>query len=192
MRTSQVERNTKETQIKVSLSLDGGAVDVKTGIGFFDHMLTAFGTHGGFGLDVKVNGDLDVDSHHTAEDTGIVLGQAFKKALGSFSGIKRYGSFVVPMDESLAQCALDISNRPFLVFDAHFDEELCGEFETCVTEEFWRAFAVNAGITLHISVPYGSNSHHQIEAIFKSVAHALRIAVTPTNDGVLSTKGVLD
>lgn len=191
MRTSTVERNTKETQIKASLCLDGGDVEIKTGIGFFDHMLTAFAVHGGFGLKLETVGDLEVDTHHTAEDTGIVLGQAFKQALGDFSSIARYGNFSVPMDESLAVCSLDISNRPFLVFRALFEEERCGDYETCVTEEFWRAFAMNAGITLHISVPYGSNAHHEIEAIFKAVAHALKQAVTVTDGGVLSTKGVL-
>lgn len=155
-------------------------------------MLTAFSVHGGFGLRVEVEGDLEVDTHHTAEDTGIVLGKAFKEALGDMSGIERYGSFSIPMDESLAQVSLDISNRPFLVFNAKFEQELCGDYETCVTEEFWRAFAMNSGITLHINVPYGTNAHHQIEAIFKAVAHALKIAVTKNSDGaVLSTKGVL-
>lgn len=192
MRTSNIERNTKETKINIELNLDGGEVEVLTGIGFFDHMLTAFGVHGGFGLRVEVKGDLEVDTHHTAEDTGIVLGKAFKQALGDMSGIERYGSFNIPMDESLAQVSLDISNRPFLVFNAKFEQELCGDYETCVTEEFWRAFAMNSGITLHINVPYGTNAHHQIEAIFKAVAHALKIAVTKNSDGaVLSTKGVL-
>lgn len=192
MRTSNIQRNTKETKINIELNLDGGDVEVSTGIGFFDHMLTAFGVHGGFGLRVEVKGDLEVDTHHTAEDTGIVLGKAFKEALGNMSGIERYGSFSIPMDESLAQVSLDISNRPFLVFNAKFEQELCGDYETCVTEEFWRAFAMNSGITLHINVPYGTNAHHQIEAIFKAVAHALKIAVTKNSDGaVLSTKGVL-
>lgn len=192
MRTSNIQRNTKETKINIELNLDGGEVEVSTGIGFFDHMLTAFGVHGGFGLRVEVKGDLEVDTHHTAEDTGIVLGKAFKEALGNMSGIERYGSFSIPMDESLAQVSLDISNRPFLVFNAKFEQELCGDYETCVTEEFWRAFAMNSGITLHINVPYGTNAHHQIEAIFKTVAHALKIAVTKNSDGaVLSTKGVL-
>ena len=173
MRTSIVERNTKETQIKIELNLDGGEVKVDTGIGFFDHMLTAFGVHGGFGLNVKVTGDLDVDTHHTVEDTGIALGKAFNEALGDMSGINRYGTFYIPMDESLAQASLDISNRPFLVFNADFAQEKCGDYETCVTEEFWRAFAV-------------------IEAIFKAVAHALKIAVQKNGDNcVLSTKGVL-
>ena len=192
MRTSIVERNTKETQIKVELCLDGGAVEVSTGIGFFDHMLTAFGIHGGFGLKVTVKGDLEVDTHHTVEDTGIAFGMAFKQALGDMSGIERYGTFFIPMDESLVQASLDISNRPFLVFKADFKQEKCGDYENCCTEEFWRAFAMNAGITLHIIVLYGANAHHEIEGIFKSVAHALKIAVKRNADGtVLSTKGVL-
>lgn len=192
MRTSIVERNTKETQIKIELNLDGGEVKVDTGIGFFDHMLTAFGVHGGFGLNVKVTGDLDVDTHHTVEDTGIALGKAFNEALGDMSGINRYGTFYIPMDESLVQASLDISNRPFLVFNADFAQEKCGDYETCVTEEFWRAFAVNSAITLHINVLYGVNAHHEIEAIFKAVAHALKIAVQKNGDDcVLSTKGVL-
>lgn len=191
MRTATVERNTKETQIAATLCLDGGEVAVSTGNGFFDHMLTAFAVHGGFGLQLTVQGDLEVDTHHTVEDTGIVLGQALRRALGDFSGIARYGSFAVPMDESLARCDLDLSNRPFLVFRATFQQERCGDYETCVTEEFWRAFAVNAGITLHIDVPYGTNAHHQIEAIFKAVGHALHGAVQPTDGAVLSTKGVL-
>lgn len=192
MRTAEIERNTKETQIKIELNLDGGDVEISTGIGFFDHMLTAFGVHGGFGLKVKVTGDLEVDTHHTVEDTGIALGMAFKQALGDMSGIERYGAFSIPMDESLANCVLDISNRPFLVFKASFEQEMCGDYETCVTEEFFRAFAMNSCITLHIEVPYGINAHHQIEAIFKAVAHAMKIAVRKNSDGsVLSTKGVL-
>lgn len=191
MRTAEIKRKTKETDISVALDLDGGKVNVRTGIGFFDHMLTAFAVHGGFGLEVFVEGDLDVDTHHTVEDTGIALGAAFKKALGDMGGINRYGSFYIPMDESLALCALDISNRPFLVFNAEFKEERCGEYETCCTEEFFRAFAVNAGITLHLNVLYGSNSHHEIEALFKAFAHAMKIAVVPSGGGVLSTKGVL-
>lgn len=192
MRTATVVRNTKETQITVELNLDGGDVQVSTGIGFFDHMLTAFGVHGGFGLKVDVQGDLEVDTHHTVEDTGIALGLAFNEALGDKSGIIRYGSFFVPMDEALASCVVDISNRPFLVFKASFEQELCGDYETCVTEEFFRAFAVNSAVTLHISVPYGANAHHEIEAIFKAVAHAMQIATRKnTNGAVLSTKGVL-
>ena len=191
MRTSTIERNTKETQIKIELNLDGGDVEISTGMGFFDHMLNALGVHGGFGLKVKVTGDLEVDTHHTVEDTGIALGLAFKEALGDMGGINRYGSFYIPMDESLAMCALDISNRPFLVFNADFNEERCGEYETCGTEEFFRAFAMNSGITLHLNGVYGSNSHQEIEALFKALAHALKIAVTQNNGGILSTKGVL-
>lgn len=191
MRTAEIKRKTKETDISVSLNLDGGKVNIRTGIGFFDHMLTAFAVHGGFGLDVFVKGDLEVDTHHTVEDAGIALGMAFKKALGNMSGINRYGSFYIPMDESLALCSLDISNRPFLVFNAEFKEERCGDYETCCTEEFFRAFAVNAGITLHLNVLYGSNSHHEIEALFKAFAHAMKIAVAPSGGGILSTKGVL-
>lgn len=191
MRTAEIKRKTNETDISVALDLDGGNVNIRTGIGFFDHMLTAFAVHGGFGLEVFVEGDLDVDTHHTVEDTGIALGAAFKKALGDMGGINRYGSFYIPMDESLALCALDISNRPFFVFNAEFKEERCGEYETCCTEEFFRAFAVNAGITLHLNVLYGSNSHHEIEALFKAFAHAMKIAVAPSGGGVLSTKGVL-
>ena len=192
MRNAKIERNTKETQISAELCLDGGEVRISTGIGFFDHMLTAFAVHGGFGLTLTVNGDLQVDTHHTVEDTGIVLGTAFHKALGDMSGIQRYGTFSIPMDESLTVVSLDISNRPFLVFNAEFEQELCGDYETCVTEEFWRAFAMNSAITLHINVPYGKNAHHQIEAIFKAAAHALSLAVQKTDVGkVLSTKGVL-
>lgn len=191
MRQAVVERNTKETQIKIELNLDGGVVEVSTGIGFFDHMLTALGVHGGFGLKIKVNGDLEVDTHHTVEDTGIALGMAFRQALGNMSGINRYGSFYIPMDESLALCALDISNRPFLVFKANFHEEHCGQYETCCTEEFFRAFAMNSGITLHLNVLYGSNTHHEIEALFKAFAHALKIATAENGNEVLSTKGVL-
>lgn len=191
MRTAQVERKTKETDISAALNLDGGEVSVETGVGFFDHMLTAFAVHGGFGLNVRVKGDLEVDCHHTVEDTGIVIGQALAKALGDRSGITRYGSFFVPMDEALAFSSIDISGRAFLVFDASFPQETVGGYDACMTEEFFRAFAFNAGITLHIKAPYGNNSHHIIEAIFKAVAHALAAAVAPAGKGVLSTKGVL-
>ncbi len=192
MRTAELGRNTKETQIKISVDLDGGNVSINTGIGFFDHMLTAFAVHGGFGLNVEVHGDLEVDCHHTIEDTGIVLGKAFDKALGDKGGIKRFGSFYVPMDEALGFCSLDISGRPFLVFDAVFPEERIGGYDSCMTEEFMRAFAFNSGITLHLSCPYGKNSHHMTEALYKALAHALREAVTLTgSDKPLSTKGVL-
>lgn len=191
MRSADISRKTKETDIKIELSLDGGECEINTGIGFFDHMLIAFAVHGGFGLKADVKGDLHVDCHHTIEDTGIVLGKAFAEALGDKSGIERYGSFTVPMDESLAFVSLDVSGRPFLVFNAEFPEERVGEFDSCMCEEFMRAFAYNAGITLHVNMIYGGNTHHQIEAIFKALAHALAVAVRETGKGVLSTKGSL-
>lgn len=191
-RTAEITRKTKETDISVKLSLDGGEVNINTGIGFFDHMLTALGVHGGFGLEITAKGDLYVDGHHTAEDVGITLGQAFAKALGDKSGIMRYGTAFIPMDESLGFCSLDISARPFLVFNAQFDNERVGEFDTCLTEEFMRAFAFNAGITLHLRVEYGSNDHHKIEALFKALAYALNAATRLNSDGAtVSTKGVL-
>ncbi len=192
MRIAEKCRKTKETDITLRLCLDGGEVKVDTGIGFFDHMLTAFAVHGGFGLDVTVRGDLNVDDHHTIEDTGIVLGQAFAEALCDKNSIERYASFYVPMDEALAFASVDISGRPFLVFDADFPQEKCGDYTCAMTVEFMRAFAYNAGVTLHARVEYGSNSHHMIEAVYKAVAHALKNAVKQNNTGVvLSTKGVL-
>ena len=191
MRTSVQKRKTQETDISISLSLDGGETNILTGIGFFDHMLNAFAVHGGFGLNVKAVGDLQVDGHHTIEDVGIVLGKAFAEALGDKSGISRFGSFFVPMDEALAFASVDISGRPYLVFQADFQQERVGEFDTCLTEDFMRAFAVNAGITLHARIEYGKNAHHEIEGMFKAVAHAMRLAVTETSSGVLSTKGSL-
>ncbi len=192
-RTAEITRTTKETDITLKLDLDGGAkADINTGIGFLDHMLTALAIHGGFSLDLNCKGDLNVDGHHTAEDIGIVLGMAFKEALGDKAGIMRYGSAFIPMDEALAFCSLDISARPFLVFNAEFKNERVGEFDTCLTEEFMRAFAFNAGITLHLRVEYGSNDHHKIEALFKAMAYALKTAVKRNADGsVVSTKGVL-
>ena len=192
MRTAEIKRKTKETDIEVFVKLDGeGKVNVNTGIGFFDHMLTAFGVHSGIDLDVRCVGDLNVDGHHTVEDTGIVLGQAFAKALDKNAGIARYGSAFVPMDESLAFCSLDISGRPFLVFNGDFKDDRIGEYDTCLTEEFFRAFAFNSGITLHIKKEYGKNDHHIAEAIFKAVAHALKKAMEIKGDTILSTKGVL-
>ena len=192
MRKADVCRSTKETQIKISVEFDGkGRNSISTGIGFFDHMLTALSVHSGISMDISVKGDLYVDGHHTVEDTGIVLGQAFAMALGDKSGINRYGTAYIPMDEALGFCSLDISNRPFLVFNAEFTNEKIGEFDCCLAEEFFRAFAFNAGITLHIGVPYGSNDHHKCEAVFKAVAHALKTAVAENRNGTLSTKGVL-
>lgn len=192
MRTASQMRKTRETDVSVTLSLDGGQVDISTGVGFFDHMLNAFAVHGGFGLTVKAVGDLQVDCHHTIEDTGIVLGKAFAEALGTKAGIARFGSFYIPMDEALAFASVDISGRPFLVFNADFEQERVGDFDTCMTEEFMRAFAMNAGLTLHIRLEDGKNSHHAIEAIFKAVAHAMRLAVLKTQtQAPLSTKGTL-
>ena len=192
MRTAAIQRTTKETDITLSLCLDGGRVESDTGIGFFDHMLNSFATHGGFGLEVKVKGDLYVDEHHTVEDTGIVLGQAFAQALGAKESIDRFGSFYVPMDEALAFASADISGRPFLVFDAAFPQARCGGYDCAMTVEFMRALAFNAGITLHLKSVYGENSHHITEALYKAAAHALRLAVRPNNSGKpLSTKGVL-
>lgn len=192
-RTAQINRTTKETDIKISLNLDGkGKVSVSTGVGFFDHMLTALGVHGGFDLEVEVKGDLYVDAHHTVEDTGIVLGQAFAKALGDKGGIERYGSAFIPMDEALGFCSLDVSGRPFLVFDAEFSDDKMGEMDTCLVEEFFRAFAFNSGITLHLKNCYGKNDHHICEALFKAFAHAMKNAVKKNASGeTLSTKGVL-
>lgn len=193
MRNSEIERVTKETQIKISVSLDGkGKAEVDTGVGFFDHMLTALSVHSGISMSIKVKGDLYVDCHHTVEDTGIALGQALGQALGTKSGIMRYGTAYIPMDESLAMASLDLSNRPFLVFNCDFTDQRCGDYDLCMTEEFFRAFAFNAGMTLHINLLYGCNDHHKAEAVFKAVAHALKTAVSENNDGsTLSTKGVL-
>ena len=190
-RTATIERNTKETQISVQLDLDGGEVQVNTGIGFFDHMLTAFGFYAGIGLKLTAKGDLYVDGHHTVEDTGIVLGQAVREALGNRKGIRRFGSAYVPMDEALAFTALDFSNRPYLVFDAEMPQERIGEYDSCLTLEFMRAVAHNAGITLHQKCFYGVNAHHITEGLFKSFGLAVKDAVKIEGTGVTSTKGVL-
>lgn len=193
VRIGEVSRITKETDIQIRVELDGeGRAEISTGIGFFDHMLTALSVHSGISMNIKVAGDLHVDGHHTVEDTGIALGQALAQALGNKSGIKRYGTSYIPMDESLSMTSLDISNRPFLVFNADFTNQSCGGYDLCLTEEFFRAFAFNAGITLHINLLYGSNDHHKCEAIYKSTAHALKEAVSLAENGkTLSTKGVL-
>ena len=194
MRRAQIERKTNETAVKVNINLDGdGRTNIETGIGFFDHMLTLFAAHGRFDLDVECKGDLHVDGHHSVEDIGITLGAALKNALGDKRGINRYGTFYLPMDEALAFVSLDISGRPFLVCDLGSLAPTVGAFDTQLTEEFLRAFAFNAGITLHVKVLYGSNSHHKIEAVFKALGHALRHAVEndPRVSGVPSTKGSL-
>ena len=191
MRTVQLARKTRGTDVHVTLNLDGsGKAKIATGIGFFDHMLTALCVHAGFDLEITVRGDLEVDCHHTVEDTGIVLGQALAKALGEVP-VSRYGSAYVPMDEALGFAALDISKRPFLVFDCPFTADKIGEMDTQMVEEFMRALAYNAGITLHLRCLYGKNDHHKAEALFKALAHSLRQAVVPAGDAVLSTKGVL-
>ena len=190
-RTATIERNTKETQISIQLDLDGGEVQVNTGIGFFDHMLTAFGFYAGIGLKLTAKGDLYVDGHHTVEDTGIVLGQAIREALGDRKGIRRFGSAYVPMDEALTFTALDFSNRPYLVFDAEMPQERIGEYDSCLTLEFMRAVAHNAGITLHQKCFYGVNAHHITEGLFKSFGLAVKDAVKIEGSGVTSTKGVL-
>ena len=190
-REAIITRKTKETDITASLKLDGGEVKIDTGIGFLDHMLTALGVHSGFGLTLEAKGDLYVDGHHTAEDVGIVLGKAFCEALGDKGGIVRYGSAFIPMDEALGFCAVDISGRPFLVFNAEFVNEKIGELDTCLIEEFMRAFAFNAGITLHLRCEYGKNDHHKAEALFKALAYALKTAVKQNSGEIVSTKGVL-
>ena len=191
-RIGYVTRVTKETQIEVEINLDGGEVNVSTGIGFFDHMLNAFAHHAGFGLNVTTEGDLIVDCHHSIEDTGIAIGMALKQALGDKGGILRFGSSYIPMDESLSFCAVDVSGRPYLVFKGEFPQERVGDFDTCMTEEFFKALSDNAGITLHIKNEYGKNSHHMIESIFKAFAYAMKTAVKDNGTGeVISTKGVL-
>ena len=193
-RCAIIERKTAETQVTMKLNLDGeGKCEIDTGIGFLDHMLTLFAKHGFMDLAVKAKGDLEVDSHHTAEDIGIVLGEALKEALGDKAGIHRYGNCFIPMDEALAQVCLDFSGRPFLVFGADIPKIKLGNYETEMTEEFFRAIAMNCGLTLHIRVLYGSNVHHIIEAIFKAFARAMAqaVAIDPRVKGVMSSKGVL-
>ncbi|HIY74449.1 MAG TPA: imidazoleglycerol-phosphate dehydratase HisB [Candidatus Intestinimonas merdavium] len=191
IRAYTIQRKTKETDIQLSLALEGGEVAVKTGIGFFDHMLTAFAFYGGLGLKLEVQGDLEVDGHHTVEDVGIVLGQAMSRALGDRKGIRRFASSYIPMDEALCFTALDFSNRPFLVFDADMPQPMIGAYDACLTEEFLRAFAVNSGLTLHMKCLYGKNAHHITEALFKSLGVAVKEAIQITGTGVTSTKGVL-
>lgn len=190
-RISNITRETKETNIQVKLDLCGGPVTVQTGIGFFDHMLTAFAFYAGLGLELSAQGDLNVDGHHTVEDCGIVLGQALAQALGDKRGIRRYGSAFVPMDEALAFTALDFSGRAFLVFEADMPQARIGDYDACLTEEFLRAFAFHAGLTLHMKAHYGRNAHHITEALFKSLGLAVKDAVRVEGQSVPSTKGVL-
>ncbi len=194
-RTAKLTRQTKETKVELALNLDGkGVASVHTGVGFFDHMLDLLSRHGLIDLDVTADGDLQVDQHHTVEDVGIVLGQAIEQALGDKRGIFRYGWAIVPMDDSLAQVALDLSGRPAFVFNVVFTGPTIGDFQTELVEEFFKALATTAKLNLHITVPYGTNNHHIAEAIFKAVAKALRQAITTdprAADQVPSTKGTL-
>lgn len=193
-RSASIERNTNETKIKLALNLDGaGKADIHTGIGFFDHMLNSFARHGFFDLSVQVEGDLEVDTHHTIEDTGIVLGQAIRQAVGDKKGIVRYGSMLLPMDEALVLCALDLCGRPCLVYDLALDREKVGDLETEMVREFFYAVSYAGEMNLHIKQVSGMNNHHMIEAAFKAFAKALDGAVSKDArlDGVLSTKGSL-
>ena len=193
-RIAKVSRNTSETQIEMELNLDGsGKAAVDTGIGFFDHMLISFAKHGLFDLKLSVSGDLHVDCHHTIEDTGIVLGEAIKQAQKEKKSIKRYGNFMLPMDEALVFCAIDLSGRPYLVFDACFNTERVGYFDTEMVKEFFYAVSYSAGMNLHVKEMYGENAHHVIEAMFKAFARALDDAVTIDSrvKGLPSTKGAL-
>lgn len=193
-RTSNVTRTTKETDISMILNLDGeGISHIDTGIGFFNHMLEGFSKHGFFNLDVTIKGDLDVDGHHTVEDAGIVLGTAIKEAVGDKKGIKRYGYFILPMDDALALCAVDLCGRPYLQFDCTFPNDMVGGFDTSLVREFFYAVSYSAGMNIHIKMLNGENSHHMIEAIFKAFAKALDDAVSydPRIKDVLSTKGAL-
>lgn len=192
-RESKVKRKTKETDISLALCLDGqGICSVDTGVGFFDHMLEAFSLHGGFDMELLCRGDLAVDCHHTVEDVGIVLGTGFAEALGDKKGIRRYGMFSIPMDEALATCNLDISNRPYLVFNVDFKGPRIGDLDTQMVKEFFYAFAMLAGVTLHLNLAYGDNDHHIAEALFKAFGHALKQGVAISeSDKALSTKGSL-
>jgi len=187
------KRETAETRVELELDLGGGEASAATGVGFLDHMLDLVARHGGLGLRVRAEGDLQTGAHHTVEDVGIVLGQALDEALGDRAGIRRYGSALVPMDEALAECAIDISGRPLCVFDAELPVTSIAGFDTELAEEFFRAVANNAKLTLHVAVRYGTNAHHMIEAAFKAFARALRVAVAidPDERGVPSTKGTL-
>ncbi len=194
-RTATIDRKTAETNIRLRLDLDGaGQADIVTGVGFLDHMLTLLAKHAVIDLHVRADGDLNVDQHHTVEDTGICLGQALRQALGDKAGIRRYGHFTLPMEETLATVAIDLSGRYALVFGANFPAAKIGNFDTELVEDFWQALAANALCNLHIVVPYGRNSHHISEAIFKCAARALRMAVEhdPRMSGIPSTKGTLD
>lgn len=191
MRIATINRETKETKVSVTLNLQGGSLSIDTGIGFFDHMLHAMLFYAGFGGEVICMGDLYVDGHHSVEDVGIVLGQALKEALGDKLGIRRFASAYVPMDESLEFCALDVSGRPYLVMNAAMPQPMIGDYDSCLTREFMRAFAMNSGITLHLKSEYGENAHHITEGLFKALGLALKDAVKVESHQVTSTKGAL-
>lgn len=192
MRTAEKRRTTNESDIYIKLALDNKEdIKISTGIGFFDHMLELFAFHAGISLQVQAKGDLQVCDHHTVEDCGIVLGECIKEALGDKKGIQRYGSFLLPMDEALAQVALDISNRPYLVYHADIKRETIGTFSCEMVSEFLRALVNQAGITLHVNVLYGENDHHKLEAVFKGFGRAFREAICITSDALPSTKGML-
>jgi len=192
MRLSKIERKTLETEVIIELNLDGnGLVDIHTGIGFLDHMLTLFAFHGAFDLTIKAKGDLLVDDHHTIEDIGIALGQAILEALGDKRGIKRYSGLYIPMDESLSRIVMDISNRPYLVFTVNFERESLGSMDSQNFKEFFKGLTNQAGITLHIELLYGENDHHKIESIFKGLGRALREATQIVSGHIASSKGVL-
>lgn len=192
MREGYIKRETKETRIELTLNVDGsGKSQIDTGVGFFNHMLTAFAVHSGFDLSISCKGDLEVDCHHSIEDIGIALGKAFGEAVSDKTGIARYGSFTIPMDEALASCSVDVSGRPFLVFNAEFGDYRLGDMDSAMVEEFFRAFAMNALVTLHINLFYGKNDHHKAEAVFKAFAHAMKAAVKIEGSGLLSSKGSL-
>ena len=192
-RTAEIKRSTKETEVSLSLSLDGGEAKIATGVGFLDHMLDLLARHGRLGIELEAKGDLETGAHHTTEDVGIVLGQAIDQALGERAGIRRYGFATVPMDEALAECAVDISGRPLLVWEADLPDVAIAGFDAELAEEFFRAVSSNAKMTLHLGVRSGSNAHHLIEAAFKAFARALReaVSVDPDEPGVPSTKGTL-
>lgn len=193
MRQASLIRETKETQIHLKLNVDGkGKANIDTGVGFFDHMLTLLAFHSNMDLELKAKGDLYVCDHHTIEDCGILLGNAFKQALGDRRGIARYGSFNLPMDETLCNVTLDISGRPYLVYNCELKRESIGNFSCEMVEEFLRAFAFQAGITLHVNVFYGTNDHHKVEAIFKALGRALKQASEIVSDTIPSSKGVLE
>ncbi len=195
MRTASIQRETAETSILLSLNIDGeGKTDIQTGVGFFDHMLTHIGKHALCDLTVKAKGDLHIDCHHTVEDTGIVLGQALKEALGTKEGINRYGHVILPMEEALILCAIDFSGRPYVEIDTPFTADRVGDFDTEMTEEFFRAVCIHAGINMHIQVLKGKNNHHIIEGMCKAFAKAMMqaVSINPRVKGVPSTKGMLE